>query len=131
MTRTKTRTTRAYVWLTPQEKSNWKIKAASAGMSLNDYVRCCVERRKMPAAIPEVNRQTAMEHLKIGVNLNQQVRAMNTALARLSDYPQCRGSALVGYGSFEVSQTAPRRAARSVSGKSTHVFQALKKVFDS
>ncbi|MFP5275031.1 MAG: hypothetical protein ACLGGO_33355 [Coleofasciculus sp.] len=66
----------------------------------------------MPAAIPEVNRQTAMELGKIGVNLNQQIRAMNTAIARLSDYHQCRGSALLGGGSFEVSQTAPRRAAR-------------------
>lgn len=95
MTRTKTRTTRAYVWLTPQEKSNWKIKAASAGMSLNDYVRCCVERRKMPAAIPEVNRQTAMEHLKIGVNLNQQVRAMNTALASGQTIPNVEEALLL------------------------------------
>jgi hypothetical protein len=85
MTRTKKRTTRAYVWLTPEEKSDWKNKAASSGMNLNDYIRSCVERRKIPQSLPEVNRLTAVELGKIGVNLNQQIRAMNTAVASGQD----------------------------------------------
>ncbi len=51
MTRTKKRTTRAYVWLTPEEKNAWKNKAASSGMNLNDYIRSCVERRKIPQSL--------------------------------------------------------------------------------
>ena len=87
MTRTKKRITRAYVWLTPEEKSDWKNKAASSGMNLNDYIRSCVERRKIPPSLPEVNRLTAVELGKIGVNLNQQTRAMNRAVAEGQDIP--------------------------------------------
>jgi hypothetical protein len=59
------------VWLTPEEKSAWKNKAASSGMNLNDYIRCCVEHRKIPHSLPEVNRVTAVEPGKIGVNCNR------------------------------------------------------------
>ena len=87
MTRTKKRTTRAYVWLTPEEKSAWKTLAASSGMNLNDYIRSCVERRKIPQSLPEVNRLTAVSLGKIGVNLNQQILAMNRAVAEGQDIP--------------------------------------------
>lgn len=50
-------------------------------MNLNEYIRCCVERRQIGFIPPEINRKTAVELSRIGVNLNQQVRAMNTALA--------------------------------------------------
>jgi hypothetical protein len=73
------------VWLTPEEKNDWKIKAASAGMCLNDYIRSCVERRKIPTPMPEVNRLTVAELGHIGVNLNQQIRAMNTAISSGQD----------------------------------------------
>jgi predicted HicB family RNase H-like nuclease len=79
MTRTKTRTARLSLWLTPKEKETWKAKAAAAGMNLNDFIRCCVERRAIAPVPPEVNRATAVELGRIGVNLNQLVRAMNTA----------------------------------------------------
>ncbi len=95
MTRTKTRTTRAYVWLTPEEKSDWKTKAASLGMCLNDYIRSCVERRKIPTPMPEVNRHWAAELGHIGVNLNQQIRAMNTALASGQNIPNIEESLAV------------------------------------
>ncbi len=95
MTRTKTRTTRAYVWLTPEEKNDWKIKAESSGMCLNDYIRSCVERRKIPTPMPEVNRLTAAELGKIGVNLNQQIRAMNTAITSGQDIPNIEESLAV------------------------------------
>jgi hypothetical protein len=87
MTCTKTRTTRAYVWLTPEEKNNWKTQATLLGMCLNDYIRCCVERRKIPTPMQEVNRLTAVELGKIGVNLNQQILAMNRAVAEGQDIP--------------------------------------------
>lgn len=67
-------------------------KAASSGMCLNDYIRCCVERRKIPQPQPEVNRLTVVELGKIGVNLNQQIRAMNTALASGQDIPNLEES---------------------------------------
>jgi hypothetical protein len=73
MTRTKTRTARAYVWLTPEEKKNWIRKATSKGMNLNQFIRCCVERREIPKPMPEVNRLTAVELGRIGLNLNQQI----------------------------------------------------------
>jgi hypothetical protein len=81
MTRTKTRTHRHPLWLTQAEKSQWSEKAILAGLSLNEYIRACVERRKIPERQPQINRQVATELGRIGVNLNQQVRAMNTALA--------------------------------------------------
>jgi hypothetical protein len=81
MTRTKTRTVRHPLWLTPAEKKNWNAKAAAAGMNLNEFIRCCVERRAIAPVPPEVNRVTAVELGRIGVNLNQLARAMNTAIA--------------------------------------------------
>jgi hypothetical protein len=75
------------VWLTPEEKNAWKNKAASSGMNLNDYIRCCVERRKIPQSLPEVNRLTAVKLGKSGVNLNQQILAMNRAFALGQDIP--------------------------------------------
>jgi hypothetical protein len=56
-------------------------------MNLNDYIRSCVERRKIPQSLPEVNRLTAVELGKIGVNLNQQILAMNRAVASGQDIP--------------------------------------------
>ncbi len=95
MTRTKTRTTRAYVWLTPEEKNDWKLKATSLEMCLNDYIRCCVERRKIPTPMPEVNRLTAAELGKIGVNLNQQIKAMNAAITEGQNIPNIEESLAV------------------------------------
>jgi hypothetical protein len=81
MTRTKTRTARQSLWLTPEEKERWRKKAATAGLNMNEYIRSCVERRAIAPVPPEVNRGTAVELGRIGVNLNQRVRAMNTAIA--------------------------------------------------
>jgi hypothetical protein len=81
MTRTKTRTARQSLWLTPEEKERWSKKAATAGLNMNEYIRSCVERRAIAPVPPEVNRVTAVELGRIGINLNQLVRAMNTAIA--------------------------------------------------
>jgi hypothetical protein len=83
------------VWLTPEEKDAWKNKAVSSGMCLNDYIRSCVERRKIPTPMPEVNRLTAVELGHIGVNLNQQIRAMNTAIASGQNIPNIEESLAV------------------------------------
>jgi Bacterial mobilisation protein (MobC) len=80
MSRTKIRTARHNIWLTPDEKVRWFAKASEAGLNLNEYIRRCVERRKVIPIQPEVNRKTAIELGRIGVNLNQLVRAMNAAI---------------------------------------------------
>jgi hypothetical protein len=95
MTRTKTRTARHNIWLTPAQKNAWKEKAAAAGMNLNEYIRSCVERRKIPKPQPEINRVTAVELGRIGVNLNQQIRAMNTAIASGQNIPNLEESLAV------------------------------------
>jgi hypothetical protein len=51
-----------------------------------------VERRQITTTKkPEVNRKTAVELGRIGVNLNQLQRAMNTAVASGQDIPNRRG----------------------------------------
>jgi uncharacterized protein YoaH (UPF0181 family) len=87
MTRTKIRIARQSLWLTPDEKERWSKKAAAAGLSVNEYIRSCVERRAIVPVPPEVNRVTAVELGRIGVNLNQLVRAMNTAMASGQEIP--------------------------------------------
>ncbi|MBE9128704.1 MULTISPECIES: plasmid mobilization protein [unclassified Coleofasciculus] len=81
MSRPKTYTARYELRLTPAEKIAWNNKAASVGMDLSNFIRRCVERRQIPRPQPQINLDTAKELGKIGVNLNQQIRAMNTALA--------------------------------------------------
>jgi hypothetical protein len=105
MTRTKNRTARHNIWLTPAEKNAWKEKAATAGMNLNEYIRHCVERRKIPEPQPEVNRQTAVELGRIGVNLNQLQRAMNTAIASGQNIPNLEESLAVVKKVYEAVRT--------------------------
>ena len=82
MARLKTRTVRYELRLTPVEKESWSVKAAAMGLDLSEYIRRCVERRQITTTIqPEVNRKTAVELGRIGVNLNQLQRAMNTSVA--------------------------------------------------
>jgi hypothetical protein len=81
MARSKIRTIRHELKLTPEEKVRWLAKATSAGLNLNEYIRRCVERRTITPIQPEVNRHTAIELGRIGVNLNQLLRAINTAIA--------------------------------------------------
>jgi hypothetical protein len=92
MNRRKIRTARIYLWVSPAEKIAWNAKAASVGLDLNEYVRRCVERRAIAPMLPEVNRATAIELGRIGVNLNQQVRVMNTALASGQHIPNVEES---------------------------------------
>ncbi len=76
----KTRTVGKLVMLTPTEKQEWLALAEKAGLDLNTYIRSCVERRKITPPLPPVNYETVYQLGKVGNNLNQQVKAFNTAL---------------------------------------------------
>jgi hypothetical protein len=68
--------------LTQAEREKWEALAEAVGMgkNLSKFVRHCVERRTLPAPIPEINRETYWELGKIGVNLNQIAHATNQAV---------------------------------------------------
>jgi hypothetical protein len=96
MARLRTRTLRYELRLIPVEKESWSVKATAVGLDLSEYIRRCVERRQITTTIqPEVNRQTAVELGRIGVNLNQLIRAMNTAHASGQFIPNLKESLAV------------------------------------
>ena len=68
--------------LTQLEREQWEVMAEEVGLgnNLSKFVRHCVERRSLPAPIPEINQQTYWELGKIGVNLNQITHAINRAV---------------------------------------------------
>jgi hypothetical protein len=106
MTRLKTRTLRYELRLTPVEKESWSLKASALGLDLSEYIRRCVERRQITTTIqPEVNRLTAVELGKIGVNLNQLQRAMNTAIASDQNIPNLEESLAVVKKVYEAVRT--------------------------
>lgn len=84
----KTRTVGKLVMLTPTEKQEWLALAEKAGLDLNTYIRSCVERRKITPPLPPVNYETVYQLGKVGNNLNQQVKAFNTALKTGTDLPR-------------------------------------------
>ena len=83
----KTRTVGKLVMLTPTEKKEWLALAEKAGLDLNTYIRSCVERRKITPPLPRVNYETVYQLGKVGNNLNQQVKAFNTALKTGMELP--------------------------------------------
>jgi hypothetical protein len=68
--------------LTQLEREQWEAMAEAVGLgnNLSKFVRHCVERRSLPAPIPQINEQTYWELGKIGVNLNQITHAINRAV---------------------------------------------------
>ena len=66
--------------LEPEQKEEWKKKASLAGMTLNRYIRSCVERRNTAAIQPAVNINLVAQLSRIGNNLNQQTKAIHRAL---------------------------------------------------
>jgi hypothetical protein len=68
--------------LTQLEREHWEVLAEEVGLgnNLSKFVRHCVERRTLPAPIPEINQKTYWELGKIGVNLNQIAHAVNRAV---------------------------------------------------
>jgi hypothetical protein len=73
--------------LTQLEREQWSALAEEVGLgnNLSKFVRHCVERRSLPAPIPEINQQAYWELGKIGVNLNQITHAINRAVKEGSD----------------------------------------------
>jgi hypothetical protein len=73
--------------LTELEREQWEAMAEEVGLgnNLSKFVRHCVERRSLPAPIPEINQQTYWELGKIGVNFNQITHAINRAVKEGSD----------------------------------------------
>jgi hypothetical protein len=68
--------------LTAEERERWAALAEEVGLgnNLSKFVRHCVEKRTLPAPIPQINEQTYWELGKIGVNLNQITHAINRAV---------------------------------------------------
>lgn len=68
--------------LTSAERELWEAMAEEVGLgnNLSKFVRHCVERRSLPAPIPQINEQAYWELGKIGVNLNQITHAINRAV---------------------------------------------------
>jgi len=68
--------------LTLSERERWLVMAEEVGLgnNLSKFVRHCVEKRTLPAPIPQINEQTYWELGKIGVNLNQITHAINRAV---------------------------------------------------
>ena len=73
--------------LTSSEREQWEAMAEAVGLgnNLSKFVRHCVEKRSLPAPIPQINEQTYWELGKIGVNLNQITYAINRAVKEGSD----------------------------------------------
>ena len=61
------------------ERASWHAKARSAGLSLSDLLRQSIGRvRTWTAAAAEVERERTRELARIGSNLNQIARWVNT-----------------------------------------------------
>jgi len=69
--------------LTTDERDSLQITAQSRGLSLSAFVRTIVLGLKLPTATPpEINRRTYLELARIGNNLNQLARAVNSGLVK-------------------------------------------------
>jgi hypothetical protein len=75
----KRKTAQHLLLLEPHQKKEWKRKASEAGMTLNRYIRNCVEKRRITVQ-PEVNLKLIVQLSRIANNLNQQTKAIHTAL---------------------------------------------------
>lgn len=69
------------VRLSPEERDRLARLAKEHHVSLSDYIRRLALNRQMPpAAQPEINRETYRELSRIGNNLNQLTRALNSGV---------------------------------------------------
>ena len=86
MKKSNTRTAVVPIRLTEDERNSLVEAAKGRGLSLSSFVRAIVTNRKLPSAIaPEINRLAYQELARIGNNLNQLVRAVNSGLVKLLD----------------------------------------------
>lgn len=73
------RTRRIPVRVTPKEFEQLKEMASSEGMSVSNLMRSKTLYRRLPRRVTDVARETYLELGKIGTNINQLVKALNTA----------------------------------------------------
>lgn len=73
------RKTNIIVRLTSKEKSQIESKASAVSMTLSDYIRHCVERRRTATPIPEINRLTYHQLAKIALSLSHALAMMKAA----------------------------------------------------
>jgi hypothetical protein len=74
----KTETVKARI--TNREKLQIEFLANLAGLRVSDYLRKTALQREIPRPIPQVNKETYSELTRIGININQLTRAVNTAV---------------------------------------------------
>ena len=67
------------VRLTPAERADLEAKANIAGLTLSELLRSSTLKRQLPVKVSSVAISTYRELGKIGVNLNQLTKAVNTA----------------------------------------------------
>ncbi len=63
------------------------LNTARGGMKLSEYLRAVLFKQRLPvprATVPAINRETLVQLNRIGGLLNQQARALNTALCQNS-----------------------------------------------
>ncbi|UFP97294.1 plasmid mobilization protein [Gloeobacter morelensis] len=68
------------VRLSPVELAEVCRKASAAGLRPSEYMRGLALGHRLAPTVPPVNVETYRELVKIGVNLNQLARAINTAV---------------------------------------------------
>lgn len=73
------RTIRLNLRVTPAERDSLELKAKVAGLSLSELLRSSALKRQLPVKVSSVAISTYRELGKIGVNLNQLTKAVNTA----------------------------------------------------
>lgn len=64
--------------VTTLEYGQVTAQAAVAGLGLAEYVRQCVLRKRIQSARPTANDRLLLELNRVGVNLNQIARALNS-----------------------------------------------------
>lgn len=79
-TKSRQRTVRFEMLLTPEENQKWENLAQQAGISKAELVRNRMAGCRI-RTVPEANWQCYWQLLKIGTNINQIAKAQNTALA--------------------------------------------------
>jgi hypothetical protein len=66
------------IYLTKAQKDSLQKEAESCALSLSTYLKKRIFSNKIVTSIPEVNRKAFTELSRIGVNLNQLARQLNS-----------------------------------------------------
>jgi hypothetical protein len=69
------------VRFTHSEHLHIQSQAKNAELSMSEYVRRSALRRQLPPLIPAINLETYRELGRIGTNVNQMAKAVNTSIS--------------------------------------------------